>query len=71
MGLSKVKQHTLVSGGVRGTLPWMAPELLSGKTNMVTEKVSCVILRGTVYHLYVGSDMLILGLIFYVDFYVD
>ncbi|KAL9224593.1 hypothetical protein vseg_000612 [Gypsophila vaccaria] len=39
LGLSKVKQHTLVSGGVRGTLPWMAPELLSGKTNMVTEKI--------------------------------
>ncbi|KAL8461333.1 hypothetical protein ACS0TY_032712 [Phlomoides rotata] len=39
LGLSKVKQHTLVSGGVRGTLPWMAPELLSGKSNMVTEKV--------------------------------
>ena len=39
MGLSKVRQHTLVSGGVRGTLPWMAPELLSGKSNMVSEKV--------------------------------
>ncbi|KAG9150751.1 hypothetical protein Leryth_002910 [Lithospermum erythrorhizon] len=39
LGLSKVKQHTLVSGGVRGTLPWMAPELLSGKTNMVSDKI--------------------------------
>ncbi|KAK4753910.1 hypothetical protein SAY87_002014 [Trapa incisa] len=39
LGLSKVKQQTLVSGGVRGTLPWMAPELLSGKSNMVTEKI--------------------------------
>ncbi|XP_022929736.1 uncharacterized protein LOC111436234 [Cucurbita moschata] len=39
LGLSKVRQHTLVSGGVRGTLPWMAPELLSGKSNMVTEKI--------------------------------
>jgi serine/threonine protein kinase len=29
MGLSKVKHQTLVSGGARGTLPWMAPELLS------------------------------------------
>lgn len=29
----------MVSGGVRGTLPWMAPELLSSKSNMVTEKV--------------------------------
>ena len=27
-GLSKIKRNTLVSGGVRGTLPWMAPELL-------------------------------------------
>jgi serine/threonine protein kinase len=40
LGLSKVKQKTLVSGGVRGTLPWMAPELLSGKSNMVSEKVT-------------------------------
>ncbi|XP_019463447.1 PREDICTED: uncharacterized protein LOC109362248 [Lupinus angustifolius] len=39
LGLSKVKQHTLVSGGVRGTLPWMAPELLSGKSTMVSEKI--------------------------------
>uniref|UniRef100_A0A0D9Z8L4 Protein kinase domain-containing protein n=1 Tax=Oryza glumipatula TaxID=40148 RepID=A0A0D9Z8L4_9ORYZ len=28
-GLSKMKQATLVSGGMRGTLPWMAPELLT------------------------------------------
>ncbi|MQM04902.1 hypothetical protein Taro_037705, partial [Colocasia esculenta] len=35
LGLSKVKQKTLVSGGVRGTLLWMAPELLSGKSNMI------------------------------------
>ncbi|KAE9602406.1 hypothetical protein Lal_00049958 [Lupinus albus] len=39
LGLSKVKQHTMVSGGVRGTLPWMAPELLSGKSTMVSEKI--------------------------------
>lgn len=39
MGLSKIKQKTLVSGGVRGTVPWMAPELLSSKDNLVTEKV--------------------------------
>ncbi|PWA36574.1 hypothetical protein CTI12_AA596860 [Artemisia annua] len=32
------RQHTLLSGGVRGTLPWMAPELLSGKSCMVSEK---------------------------------
>ncbi|KVH94234.1 Phox/Bem1p [Cynara cardunculus var. scolymus] len=31
-GLSRIKRNTLVSGGVRGTLPWMAPELLNGST---------------------------------------
>lgn len=39
-GLSKIKRNTLVSGGVRGTLPWMAPELLNGSSNKVSEKVS-------------------------------
>ncbi|CAN6969067.1 unnamed protein product [Brassica oleracea var. botrytis] len=38
-GLSKIKRNTLVSGGVRGTLPWMAPELLSGSSSKVSEKV--------------------------------
>ncbi|KAG6687227.1 hypothetical protein I3842_11G060100 [Carya illinoinensis] len=38
-GLSKIKKNTLVSGGVRGTLPWMAPELLNGSSNKVSEKV--------------------------------
>ena len=40
-GLSKIKRNTLVSGGVRGTLPWMAPELLNGSSNKVSEKVRC------------------------------
>lgn len=40
-GLSKIKRNTLVSGGVRGTLPWMAPELLNGGSNKVSEKVRC------------------------------
>ena len=35
-GLSKIKRNTLVSGGVRGTLPWMAPELLSGSSSKVS-----------------------------------
>lgn len=39
-GLSKIKRNTLVSGGVRGTLPWMAPELLNGHSSKVSEKVS-------------------------------
>ncbi|KAL0897004.1 hypothetical protein Bca101_080965 [Brassica carinata] len=38
-GLSKIKRNTLVTGGVRGTLPWMAPELLSGSSSKVSEKV--------------------------------
>ena len=42
-GLSKIKRNTLVSGGVRGTLPWMAPELLDGNSNRVSEKVSTVL----------------------------
>ncbi|PWA94538.1 Phox/Bem1p [Artemisia annua] len=39
LGLSKVKRQTLISGGVRGTLPWMAPELLNGSSSLVSEKV--------------------------------
>ncbi|TYH65534.1 hypothetical protein ES332_D06G062700v1 [Gossypium tomentosum] len=39
LGLSKVKCQTLISGGVRGTLPWMAPELLNGSNSLVSEKV--------------------------------
>jgi tRNA A-37 threonylcarbamoyl transferase component Bud32 len=38
-GLSKVKQTTMVSGGMRGTLPWMAPEMLEWSSNMVSTKV--------------------------------
>ncbi|XP_071735804.1 uncharacterized protein [Rutidosis leptorrhynchoides] len=38
-GLSRIKRNTLVSGGVRGTLPWMAPELLNGSSTRVCEKV--------------------------------
>lgn len=38
-GLSKIKRNTLVTGGVRGTLPWMAPELLNGGSSKVSEKV--------------------------------
>uniref|UniRef100_A0A164XUE8 Protein kinase domain-containing protein n=1 Tax=Daucus carota subsp. sativus TaxID=79200 RepID=A0A164XUE8_DAUCS len=36
-GLSKIKRKTFVSGGLNGTLPWMAPELRTGKK--VSEKV--------------------------------
>ncbi|XP_042064609.1 uncharacterized protein LOC121808276 isoform X2 [Salvia splendens] len=34
-GLSRIKRNTFVSGGVRGTLPWMAPELLNGNSSQV------------------------------------
>ena len=44
LGLSKVKQQTFVSGGVRGTLPWMAPELLNGSSSFVTDKVDPICL---------------------------
>ncbi|CAL5346678.1 unnamed protein product [Camellia sinensis] len=39
-GLSKIKRNTLVTGGVRGTLPWMAPELLNGSSSKVSEKTT-------------------------------
>ncbi|XP_062189971.1 serine/threonine-protein kinase STE20-like [Phragmites australis] len=38
-GLSKVKQTTMVSGEMRGTLPWMAPEMLEMSSNRVSAKV--------------------------------
>ncbi|KAF6138536.1 hypothetical protein GIB67_022570 [Kingdonia uniflora] len=56
LGLSKVKQHTLVSGGVRGTLPWMAPELLSGKSNMVTEKIDVYSFGIVMWELLTGEE---------------
>lgn len=56
LGLSKVKQKTLVSGGVRGTLPWMAPELLSGKSKMVTEKVDVYSFGIVMWELLTGED---------------
>ncbi|KAM3244406.1 hypothetical protein ACQJBY_055998 [Aegilops geniculata] len=56
LGLSKVKQHTLVSGGVRGTLPWMAPELLSGKTDMVSEKIDVYSFGIVMWELLTGDD---------------
>ncbi|KAJ4709366.1 Kinase family protein [Melia azedarach] len=56
LGLSKVKQHTLVSGGVRGTLPWMAPELLSGKSHMVTEKIDVYSFGIVMWELLTGDE---------------
>ncbi|KAF2317170.1 hypothetical protein GH714_013844 [Hevea brasiliensis] len=59
LGLSKVKQHTLVSGGVRGTLPWMAPELLSGKSHMVTEKIDVYSFGIVMWELLTGKNLML------------
>lgn len=56
MGLSKVKHQTLVSGGVRGTLPWMAPELLSGKSGMVTDKIDVYSFGIVMWELLTGDE---------------
>eukprot|EP00252_Welwitschia_mirabilis_P025910 TRINITY_DN826_c0_g2_i1.p1 TRINITY_DN826_c0_g2~~TRINITY_DN826_c0_g2_i1.p1 ORF type:complete len:686 (-),score=139.78 TRINITY_DN826_c0_g2_i1:251-2125(-) len=56
LGLSKIKQRTLVSGGIRGTLPWMAPELLSGKSGMVTEKVDVYSFGIVMWELLTGEE---------------
>ncbi|KAK4257673.1 hypothetical protein QN277_007234 [Acacia crassicarpa] len=56
LGLSKVKQHTLVSGGVRGTLPWMAPELLSGKSSMVSENIDVYSFGIVMWELLTGDE---------------
>ncbi|GMI81124.1 hypothetical protein like AT5G57610 [Hibiscus trionum] len=55
-GLSKVKQHSLVSGGVRGTLPWMAPELLNGKSDMVSEKIDVYSFGIVMWELLTGEE---------------
>ncbi|XP_065851221.1 RAF-like serine/threonine-protein kinase PRAF [Euphorbia lathyris] len=56
LGLSKIKQRTLVSGGVRGTIPWMAPELLNSKNKMVTEKVDVFSFGIVMWELLTGEE---------------
>ncbi|KAL7239774.1 hypothetical protein ACSBR2_005616 [Camellia fascicularis] len=56
LGLSKIKQRTLVSGGIRGTIPWMAPELLNSKKNMVTEKVDVYSFGIVMWELLTGEE---------------
>ncbi|KAJ4952212.1 hypothetical protein NE237_029044 [Protea cynaroides] len=56
LGLSKIKQRTLVSGGVRGTIPWMAPELLTNKDKMVTEKVDVYSFGIVMWELLTGEE---------------
>eukprot|EP01018_Ginkgo_biloba_P004138 Gb_32796 [translate_table: standard] len=55
-GLSKIKHQTLVSGGVRGTLPWMAPELLNGSSNRVSEKVDVFSFGIVMWELLTGEE---------------
>lgn len=56
LGLSKVKAHTLISGGVRGTLPWMAPELLNGSSSLVSEKVDVFSFGIVMWELLTGEE---------------
>ncbi|KAF2317970.1 hypothetical protein GH714_041294 [Hevea brasiliensis] len=55
LGLSKIKQRTLVSGGLRGTIPWMAPELLNSD-NMVTEKIDVYSFGIVMWELLAGEE---------------
>jgi serine/threonine protein kinase len=56
LGLSKVKCQTLISGGVRGTLPWMAPELLNGTSSLVSEKVDVFSFGIVLWELFTGEE---------------
>lgn len=55
-GLSKMKQATLVSGGMRGTLPWMAPELLTMSSTKVSEKIDVYSFGIVMWEILTGED---------------
>ncbi|XP_021907336.1 uncharacterized protein LOC110821722 [Carica papaya] len=55
-GLSRIKRNTLVSGGVRGTLPWMAPELLNGSSSRVSEKVDVFSFGISLWEILTGEE---------------
>ncbi|XP_024984188.1 uncharacterized protein LOC112520119 [Cynara cardunculus var. scolymus] len=55
-GLSRIKRNTFVSGGVRGTLPWMAPELLSGSSTRVSEKVDVFSFGISMWEILTGEE---------------
>ncbi|WVZ61463.1 hypothetical protein U9M48_011329 [Paspalum notatum var. saurae] len=55
-GLSKMKQATLVSGGMRGTLPWMAPELLTLSGTKVSEKIDVYSFGIVMWEILTGED---------------
>ncbi|KAG6423895.1 hypothetical protein SASPL_114302 [Salvia splendens] len=56
LGLSKIKRNTLVSGGVRGTLPWTAPELLNGSSTKVSEKVDVFCIGIVLWEILTGEE---------------
>ncbi|XP_068649135.1 uncharacterized protein [Aristolochia californica] len=56
LGLSKVKRGTLVSGGVRGTIQWMAPELMMAKSCSVTEKIDVYSFGIVMWELLTGDE---------------
>ncbi|XP_024541769.1 uncharacterized protein LOC9658340 isoform X1 [Selaginella moellendorffii] len=56
LGLSKIKHKTMVTGGVRGTLPWMAPELLNGRSISVSEKVDVFSFGIVMWELLTGEE---------------
>ncbi|GJV63223.1 probable serine/threonine-protein kinase roco5 isoform X1 [Tanacetum coccineum] len=55
-GLSRIKRNTLVTGGVKGTLPWMAPELLMGSTIRVSDKVDVFSFGITMWEILTGEE---------------
>ncbi|KAL0910919.1 hypothetical protein M5K25_019016 [Dendrobium thyrsiflorum] len=55
-GLSKVKCNTLSSGSARGTIPWMAPELLNGRRDLVSEKVDVYSFGIVMWELLMGQE---------------
>ncbi|KAH0454733.1 hypothetical protein IEQ34_016657 [Dendrobium chrysotoxum] len=56
-GLSKVKCSTSISSdSARGTIPWMAPELLNGRRDLVSEKVDVFSFGIVMWELLMGQE---------------
>ncbi|XP_042753373.1 uncharacterized protein LOC111892795 [Lactuca sativa] len=54
--LSKIKRHNLVNGDNRGTVQWMAPELLNNESHLVTEKVDVYSFGFVMWELLTGDE---------------
>ncbi|CAI9269729.1 unnamed protein product [Lactuca saligna] len=54
--LSKIKRHNLVNGDNRGTVQWMAPELLNDESHLVTEKVDVYSFGVVMWELLTGDE---------------